>query len=37
MIQNRDIGFVHPDQDAEIKVDAFNFNRYALMQGKCKQ
>jgi membrane fusion protein, hemolysin D len=34
MIQNRDIGFVHPDQDAEIKVDAFNFNRYGLIGGK---
>jgi hemolysin D len=34
MIQNRDIGFVHPGQDVEIKVDAFNFNRYGLIGGK---
>jgi len=33
-IQNRDMGFVHPGQDAEIKVDAFNFNRYGLIGGK---
>jgi hemolysin D len=34
MVENRDIGFVHPGQDAQIKVDAFNFNRYGLMGGK---
>jgi hemolysin D len=34
MVQNRDIGFVHPGQAAEIKVDAFNFNRYGLIAGK---
>ena len=34
MILNRDIGFVHPSQDAQIKVDAFNFNRYGLIEGK---
>jgi hemolysin D len=34
MVLNRDIGFVHPGQDAEIKVDAFNFNRYGLIDGK---
>lgn len=34
MVLNRDIGFVHPDQDAEIKVDAFDFNRYGLIHGK---
>jgi membrane fusion protein, hemolysin D len=32
--RNRDIGFVHPGQDAQIKVDAFNFNRYGLIEGK---
>jgi hypothetical protein len=25
MVSDRDIGFVHPGQDAEIKVDTFNF------------
>jgi hemolysin D len=34
MILNRDIGFVQAGQDAEIKVDAFDFNRYGLIHGK---
>jgi hemolysin D len=34
MVQNRDIGFVHAGQDAEIKIDAFDFNRYGLIDGK---
>jgi hemolysin D len=25
---------VHPGQDAQLKVDAFNFNRYGLIDGK---
>ena len=34
MVLNRDIGFIHEGQDAEIKVDAFNFSRYGLLHGK---
>jgi hemolysin D len=34
MVENRDIGFIHPGQEAQIKVDAFNFNRYGLIGGK---
>src|SRR5262249_8702676 len=34
MVSNRDIGFVHPGQDAEIKIDTFNFTRYGLLHGK---
>jgi hemolysin D len=34
MIQNRDIGFVHPKQQAEIKVDTFNFTKYGLLHGE---
>ena len=34
MIQNKDIGFVHPDQRAEIKVDTFSFTKYGLLHGK---
>lgn len=34
MLSNRDIGFVHPGQAAEIKVDTFNFTRYGLLHGK---
>ncbi|MBY0324213.1 MAG: HlyD family type I secretion periplasmic adaptor subunit [Reyranella sp.] len=34
MVPNRDIGFVHPGQIAEIKVDTFNFTRYGLLHGE---
>jgi hemolysin D len=34
MVSNRDIGFVEPGQDAEIKIDTFNFTRYGLLHGK---
>jgi hemolysin D len=34
MVSNRDIGFVHAGQEAEIKVDTFNFTRYGLLHGK---
>jgi hemolysin D len=33
MVSNRDIGFVHAGQDAEIKIDTFNFTRYGLLHG----
>lgn len=33
-VQNRDIGFVEAGQDAQIKVDTFNFSRYGLLHGK---
>ena len=33
-ISNRDIGFVHAGQDAEVKVDTFNFTRYGLLHGR---
>jgi hemolysin D len=34
MVSNRDIGFVHSGQEAEIKVDTFNFTRYGLLHGR---
>lgn len=34
MILNRDIGFVHGLQPAEIKVDAFPFTRYGTIEGE---
>jgi hemolysin D len=34
MVSNRDIGFVEPGQQAEIKVATFNFTRYGLLHGK---
>ena len=34
MVSNRDIGFVHAGQDAEIKIDTFNFTRYGLLHSR---
>ena len=34
MVSNRDIGFIHAGQEAEIKVDTFNFTRYGLLHGQ---
>ena len=34
MVPNRDVGFVEPGQEAEIKVTTFNFTRYGLVHGK---
>src|ERR1700751_1048411 len=34
MVPNSDICFVHAGQEAEIKVDTFNFTRYGLLHGK---
>jgi hemolysin D len=34
MISNRDVGFIHAGQDAQIKVDAFNFTLYGLLHGR---
>jgi len=33
MVPNRDIGFVSVGQQAEIKIDTFNFTRYGLLHG----
>ena len=34
MVSNHDIGFVHAGQEAEIKIDTFNFTRYGLLHGQ---
>lgn len=34
MIQNKDIGFVHDGDPAEIKIDTFNFTKYGLLHGR---
>ena len=34
IVSNRDIGFVRAGQEAEIKVDTFNFTRYGLLHGR---
>ncbi len=33
-LSNNDVGFVHAGQEAEIKVDTFNFTRYGLLHGR---
>ncbi|SED87114.1 hemolysin D [Rhizobiales bacterium GAS191] len=34
MVSNRDIGFIHAGQGAEIKVDTFSFTRYGVVRGE---
>jgi hemolysin D len=33
-LQNRDVGFVHDDQPAEIKIETFLFTRYGTVPGR---
>src|SRR5205814_6221605 len=33
-VENKDIGFVNENQDAEIKIEAFPFTRYGTIPGK---
>jgi hemolysin D len=34
MVSNRDIGFISVGQQAEVKIDTFNFTRYGLLKGE---
>jgi hemolysin D len=34
MVENKDIGFINKDQNAEVKVEAFPFTRYGILHGK---
>jgi hemolysin D len=34
MVANADVGFVHPGQPVEVKVETFNFTRYGLIHGR---
>jgi hemolysin D len=34
MVSNHDIGFVHAGDEAEIKIDTFDFTRYGLLHGR---
>jgi hemolysin D len=34
MVSNKDIGFVHEDEEAEVKIDTFNFTKYGFIHGK---
>jgi hemolysin D len=33
MLPNREVGFVHAGQQAEVKVEAFTYTRYGLLHG----
>jgi hemolysin D len=33
-VENKDIGFVYPEQTAEIKLESFPFTRYGTIEGK---
>ncbi len=32
-VENKDVGFIHAGQEAEVKVESFNFTRYGLVHG----
>jgi hemolysin D len=36
MVSNRDIGFVHAGQSADIKIDTFSYTRYGLLHGEVE-
>ncbi len=36
MILNKDIGFVRPEQNVEIKIDSFPFTKYGTIKGKVR-
>jgi hypothetical protein len=37
MVSNKDIGFVHAGQEAEIKIDTFDFTKYRLHRARTGQ
>lgn len=37
MLPNKDVGFVNPGQDAEVKVETFPFTKYGTLHGKITQ
>jgi hemolysin D len=36
MLPNRDAGFVHAGQPAELKIEAFSYTRYGLLRGRVR-
>jgi hemolysin D len=36
MLPNRDVGFVQAGQEVEVKVEAFTYTRYGLLQGRVE-
>jgi len=37
MLPNKDVGFVNPGQDAEVKVETFPFTKYGTLHGTVMQ
>ena len=37
LVPNKDIGFVSEGQEVELKLEAFPFTRYGLVQGKVRR
>ena len=37
LLPNKDIGFVNPGQDAEVKVETFPFTKYGTLHGTITQ
>ena len=37
LVPNKDIGFIVPDQDAVVKIDAFPYTRYGTIDGKVRR
>ena len=36
-VENKDIGFVNAEQQAEIKVDSFQFTKYGVINGQINR
>lgn len=36
-MENKDVGFVFPDMPVEVKVDAFNFQKFGTIKGKVRE
>ncbi len=37
LVMNKDVGFVRPAMRANVKVDAFDFQKYGLIEGKVEK
>lgn len=36
-IANKDVGFVHPGMNVEIKVETYNFQKFGVLNGKVRE
>lgn len=34
LVQNKDVGFIEPDMDVSLKIDAFDFQKYGIIDGE---